>query len=255
MFKIYFPFVEKKYFHYDYKSLLDFLVDQLNFELYESSDLMDFILSKDEGWEGPDSTPIYLVVNGKEMINGSSVSVSSTLNFLLKLNNAFYYLLNGQKKAEVYVRKMYRRDETINHKRKEFILNLELELENSELEVSFSVPVLEEIGRGKDSKYIEIKNEKVNFYQAIEEAVRAIKEYREVYLEAVRIISPEYLETVKKLFFSSKEKLYYSDTPWLPLEQAWQEYKQKHNISDEDVQKLIKQEEKKNKKWWRGILN
>lgn len=35
---------------------------------------------------------------------------------------------------------------------------------------------------------------------------------------------------------------------WFPLEQAWQEYKQKHNISDEDVKKAIAEEKEKERK-------
>ena len=236
MFKINFPFVEEKYFHYHYKSLLDFLINQLDYKIYtpRSSSFMDFLLSQDQGWEGPIDTPIYLIVNSKEMINGSSVSVSSTLNFLLNLNNAFYYLLNGQRRAEVYVRKIYRNDKSTNHKRKKLILNLELELENDELVISFSEPVLEKIGLGENSKYISIRKERVNFYQAIEEVIRATKEYRETYLKAVQILSEKDLETVKKIFFSNNEKLFYSNVPWLPLEKTWKEYVKKSTEVVED---------------------
>lgn len=253
MFKISFPINEDKYFHYHFKSLLDCILDDLNYESCtpRRPNFMSFMLGR-EG--GPLGAPVRLNINGKEMINGSSVAVSSTLDFLLKLNNVFYYLLNDQKKAEVYVEKIYRNDETTGNKEREFMLNLELELENNELTVSFNVPVLEEIGRGKDSKYISIKNEKVNLYQAVEDVVDAIKKYRVVYLEAVKIISPQDLDSIEKLFFSNTEKLDFSDTPWLPLEQAWLNYKKQHNITDEDVKKAIADEEEKEKKmkkqWW-----
>lgn len=256
MFKIFFPFVENEYFHYHFKSLLDIILHELDYRLYtpRSSNLMDFLLGRYQGWEGPLGTPVYLDINGRKIINGSSVAVSSTLNFLLKLNNAFYYLLNGQEKAEVYVGKIYRKDETTGNKQKDFILNLELVLEDNELVVSFSEPVLEEIGYGKKSKYIDIKNERVNFYQAIEEVVEATKKYRETYLEAIQIISPKDVETVEKIYFSNNGKLDFSDAPWLSLEQAWFNYKKQHNITGADIKKIIAEEEKDKKmrkKWWK----
>ena len=83
--------------------------------------------------------------------------------------------------------------------------------------------------------------------------LRATKEYSEAFSEAVNRVTPDVLKKAKECFFN-RGKIILSDTPWLPLEQAWTEYKLEHHITDEDVKKAIAEEEEKEKKmkktWW-----
>lgn len=222
MFKIFF-------FTYYYKTFLDELMEELNPDFCDNPDIYPKISQSIFNGSGG-SGFVYLCINGKRIFSfGSNTFTGNAWWFLLQINNVFYELLTEKKTGNVYAQ-FVSRDRGVIF---EFILeghSLYISSTNQAIPTIFLPP--------------QLKNEKVYLYQVVEEVIRAINEYENVFFEAVRRVSPKDLPEVKKLYFN-REKVSFSDTPWLPLEQAWQEYKQRHNISDEDVQRIIKQEESK----------
>lgn len=98
-----------------------------------------------------------------------------------------------------------------------------------------------------------IKDERVHLYQFIEETITGIKEYQNSILKATEKISPQDVEKVKNEHFSYDMTQKYTYRAWLPLETAWQEYKKQHNITDEEVRRIIKEEEEKEKEHERAF--
>ena len=169
----------------------------------------------------------------------------------------------------------------------------------------------------------ELHDEQSGLIQAVEEALKAIKKYKDICLTGAKFLVPDHIDWIMDEFFpqpktdeeyisfikngwryqenpetgslerhsrdssrkiilhhtkevvfmkqikeqeqltsqdnESEEHVLISDyNRWHPLEQAWEEYKQKHNITEEDIKKAITDEErkdellrKKQRKWWK----
>ena len=90
----------------------------------------------------------------------------------------------------------------------------------------------------------------------IEEYLKLKHQYRKIYEDGLRDLVPaKDYERMMSLTFKQVEVLRgYGYDDWLPLEQAWSDYKKQRNITDEDVKQAITDEEEKErkmeKKWW-----
>lgn len=94
----------------------------------------------------------------------------------------------------------------------------------------------------------------------IEEFLKLKRMYRKIFEDALHdLVPPTDYERMMSITFNQVNVFRgkgYND--WLPLEQAWSDYKKQHNITDEDVKKAITEEEEKDKllrknkrKWWK----
>lgn len=234
-----------------YDSLLAALVDTLdprNYSTYSgtgvNSSLSDGLISRFGGMicEGTEYVSLELRINSKQIFGGCQIQAIDTWRVLLEFNNALYTLLQSKKSARMFITHFGQyKGTTLDSKGSS--LYFVLELRGAKLLISSTRPI----------QGVFLQNESVHFYQIVEEVVRSTKEYTEAVFEAVRKISPDALKRIKNYYFNS-EKILHSDTPWLPLEQAWLDYKKQHNITDEDVKKVIAEEEEKEKrlqkKWW-----
>ena len=95
-----------------------------------------------------------------------------------------------------------------------------------------------------DSK--ELNGQTASLYQVVEEFLDLKAFYCSIFINVItKLAKPEEKDYMLNLALRRD---------WLPLEQAWADYKKQHNITDENVKKVIAAEEAKEKKmikqWW-----
>ena len=68
-----------------------------------------------------------------------------------------------------------------------------------------------------------------DFVQAVEEFIRAIKQYKNICESAIKISMPDHVqESLEQLFKIGS----WINEPWFPLEDKWEEYKKQNGITD-----------------------
>ncbi|MDO8499765.1 MAG: hypothetical protein Q7S66_03845 [bacterium] len=243
------------FFLHTYDSLLGAYMDMLdprNFSTFQGGELLvgqgliSRIPSKIRDGEG--DIGLVLDINSKHIFGGKMTQAVSPWRVLLEFNNTLYQILAGAKLGRVFIYdKSFRPRKETHTGNSASGLYLVVELRDVKLLISTTEPVQ------RSGAWISLQNESVHMYQVIEEVIKVKKEYFDAFLKAVSIISSEVLDLVKLNYFNDK-KILYSDTPWLPLEQAWTDYKQQNSITDKEVERIIADEETKEKsaqkKWW-----
>ncbi len=62
----------------------------------------------------------------------------------------------------------------------------------------------------------------------MEEVIRVVEEYKNICLETAKRSLPKHVDSFMNILFEPKLLV---DNIWLPLEQAWEEYKKEHGIN------------------------
>ncbi len=191
--------------------------------------MTDFTLDSFLEWMKHERLQSYVMQGGFQLdflVNGEIVQgddSDSLFNEVLKsFNNAFYRLVKGDEGVEI--------DTELGTGIKRIVKIVKEN--NTNLKFIFKP-----YGLNKN-----VSVYKVNFIQATEEIVNVVRKYKGICKEAAQILSPNNVqEFIDTLFV----KPTWNRDSWFSLEQIWTEYKQKYNITEEDVKKAIRMEQKK----------
>lgn len=194
---------------------------------------------------------LHLVESGAGMrfvINNKSL-LYDTLSYVIhlnlkKINNELHKILVGERIGKIYF------DAGCGYYTQTLTVRTEGDL------IIFDTDESLDVSKEAHPLRDKIKNEQVNLIQAVKEVIRVVREYHEICRKTAEIAVPNEVEKFMDILFKEKSV---ADEYWLPLEEAWFEYRAKHNITDEDVKRALSEakeeekieQEKFKKPWWK----